>query len=421
VPKAELIRERLIFQCKGLQAKLNSLAGFDVEVNASSSLAKAFDKHGFPYKRTKPSKSYPAGKPSFTKQFLTSCKNPIADTVNEIRNLKKLQGTFIESYILESNVNGKIHCQFHPLRGDSEGARSGRYSSDHPDLQNIPSRDPVYGPMLRGLFIPDDGHVAWRKYDYSQIEYRCLIHFAVGPGSDEARRLFNANPNMDYHDWAMDLIVPHTTWDISTPEKRKQMRKPIKNINFGLVFGMGEDHLAESIGMSLPNGKASKEAKAVFAAYHKGVPFAKTTMDACSEEIQRLGYITTILGRRSRFDLWEPIRYNPAAIPLPYDKAILYYGQIKRAYAYRGLNRRLQGSAADILKAATLRCWLDGVFDRTGVPRLTIHDELDFSDPGGCDDAFREMKHIMENTVKLLIPIRADGDIGPDWGHGKAI
>lgn len=413
VQKAELIREQLIFQVAGWQARLNNLVGFGVDVNASASIAKAFDKLGFPYERTA------KNRPSFTKDFLELCKNPVADAINEIRKLEKLRGTFIESYILESHIKGKIYCQFHPMRQDEGGTRSGRYSSSTPDLQNIPVRDKVWGPELRGLFIPDEGHVAWRKYDYSQIEYRGLIHYAVGPGSDEARANFNANPDTDYHDWALDLVASKAGWDISTDELRAHWRRPVKKLSFGLIFGMGEEHMAESLFMTLP------EATKLFRVYHKGVPFAKPTMAATSDEAQRLGYITTILGRRSRFDLWEPSRWRgdrkDAPPPLPYALAIRVYEGIKRAYTYRALNRRLQGTAAEILKASTLKCWQDGIFDVTGVPRLTVHDELDFSDPGGVDEAFREMKHIMETTIRLSIPIRADGDIGPDWGHVSAI
>jgi DNA polymerase-1 len=142
-------------------------------------------------------------------------------------------------------------------------------------------------------------------------------------------------------------------------------------------------------------------------------------MDACSEEAQRTGVITTFLGRKSRFDLWEPKGWGTEGIALPYDKAILTYGSIQRAYTHKALNRRLQGSAADLIKVAMLRCYQDGVFAETGVPRLTVHDELNFSDPGGKRSAFLEMQHIMETALKLRIPVKADGEIGPDWGHVK--
>jgi DNA polymerase I-like protein with 3'-5' exonuclease and polymerase domains len=410
VARAEELRGILAERAREEHKKLRYMVGFDVDINSADSLARAFDTIGLGYGRTA------KGKPSFTKEFLERLKHPLADCIREIRKCDKLRRTFIESYILDSHINGVVYGQFHPLRGDGTGTRSGRFSSSNPNLQNIPSRDDELAPLIRGLFIPDEGHVAWRKYDYSQIEYRFLIHFACGPGSDDVRAHFNAHPDTDYHEMALDLVAPHAGWDVSTKELRKRWRRPIKNINFGLIYGMGVDKLAENLGLTKAEGRA------LFEAYHKGVPFAKATMDACAEEAQRTGIITTILGRRSRFDLWEPVKWGEDTIALPYEQAILRYGwAIRRAYTHKALNRRLQGSAADLMKAAMLKCYRDGVFDETGVPRLTVHDELDFSDPGGKDEAFREMKHIMETAIPLRIPVRADGEIGPDWGHVEPI
>jgi DNA polymerase I-like protein with 3'-5' exonuclease and polymerase domains len=179
---------------------------------------------------------------------------------------------------------------------------------------------------------------------------------------------------------------------------------------------MGVPKLTASLGLS------PKEGKALFAAYHKGVPFAKPTMDACSEEASRAGIISTILGRKSRFDLWEPKKWqgDEASFGLSYQQAIMKYGgDIRRAYTHKALNRRLQGSAADLMKKAMLVCYESGIFAATGVPRLTVHDELDFSDPGGRDEAFEAMKNVMETAIPLKIPVRADGECGPDWGHVK--
>ena len=230
------------------------------------------------------------------------------------------------------------------------------------------------------------------------------------------RRQFNLHPETDYHDMALDLVAPEAGWDISTKELRKKHRRPIKNINFGLIYGMGIEKLTADLGLT------SQEGRKLFAAYHKGVPFAKATMDSCSKEAQSLGFITTILGRRSRFDLWEPekVMNYDNRIGLPYAEALMQFGgNVKRAYTHKALNRRLQGSAADMMKKAMLDCWEQGVFDETGVPRLTVHDELDFSDPGGKDAAFNEMHRILESAIPLRIPVKADAETGPDWGHVK--
>lgn len=406
VPKAERLRDDLAKRAADEHKKLNALAGGTVDINASRSLAKAFDKAGLAYPKTA------KGAPSFTKPFLKSVKHPIAISVQEIRRLEKLKTTFIESYILDSNINGKVYCSFHPLRGDEGGTRSGRFSSSNPNLQNIPIRDEELGKLIRGLFIPDKGHPYWRKYDYSQIEYRGLIHYAVGPGADAARAKFNENPNTDYHDWTQSLVEKETGQKID--------RRPIKNLNFGIIYGMGEKKLKSDL-----NLKSDKEAKHFLEMYHKGVPFAKPTMKATMEEANRTGIITTILGRKSRFDLWEPADQftddDTSQPALPYGEAIQKYGKVRRAYIHKALNRRLQGTAADQMKVAMWRCWREGVFSATGVPRLTVHDELDFSDPGGRDEAFKEMKHILETAIPLRIPVRASCDIGPNWGELKEL
>lgn len=408
IEKAEELNAKLRKRIVKEQEQLDKVAGTHVEIASADSLAKAFDAHGLKYGRTE------KGAPSFTKAFLAKVKHPITKHVNEIRRLEKLSGTFLESYIINSHINGKLYCQFHPLRSDDGGTRSGRFSSSTPNLQNIPSRDEELAPLIRGLFIPDYGHLQWRKYDYSQIEYRFLIHFGVGPGIEEARRLFIHDPSTDYHDMALDLVAPEAGWDVSTPDKRKERRRPIKNINFGLIFGMGIPKLSRSLGLNVQQGRE------LFKAYHKAVPFAKATMDDCSDFAENHGYITTVLGRRSRFDLWVPAKYSPEVVtPLPYEEAIMEYGSVRRAYVHKALNRRLQGSAADLIKMAMLQCYEDGVFDDIGVPRLQVHDELNFSDPGGKDKGFAEMQHIMENALELNIPVLADGEIGPDWGHVK--
>lgn len=403
IQKAEELRDTLQLRQDKLLDEIKHKIGVDINVNAAESLAVAFDSLGLPYKKTS------KGNPSFTGAFLDTVDHPIGDLIREIRKCDKLRGTFVESYILNSHVNGKVYGSFNQLRGEGGGTRSGRFSSSTPNLQNIPSRDDELAPLIRGLFIPDPGHPYWRKYDYSQIEYRMLIHYAIGQAGEEIRAYFLANPNTDYHIYAQKVVEVATGVLIE--------RKPIKNINFGLIYGMGVAALARGLKMT------KKDAQGLMEAYFKGVPFAKPTMEAAMEEAQKLGVITTILNRKSRFDMYEPGNWNDDRPALPYQRALLTYGgNIRRAYTHKALNRRLQGSAADLMKMAMLKCYEDGVFDVTGVPRLTVHDELDFSDPGGKDEAFLEMKHIMETALPgLKVPVKADGEIGPDWGHVKPL
>jgi DNA polymerase I-like protein with 3'-5' exonuclease and polymerase domains len=433
VARAEQLRDRLWALEKSTQRRLDTLAGCAVNVNEPETIAKAFDRAGIAYPRTAKTNA-----PSFKNDFLESVHTPLAFAIRKVRKLAKLRGTFIESYILNSHVNGKLHGQFHTLRGpkdedsdeqDQEGARSGRMSSSTPNLTNIPSRDKEIAPLIRGLFVPDSGHQRIRKHDYSQIEYRWFVHFARGPGADDARALFNSAPATDFHEWTLDLIAPVAGWDISTPDLRKYRRKPIKNINFGLLYGMGIAKFARLYQLTLP------QAEELYAAYHAGVPFAKPTMRFYTDQAAKFGEISTVLGRKRRFEKWEPREFEHCARngvqdgrpqwqgSLPYARAVKAYGtqDLKRAETFKALNGVLQGSAADMAKTALFRCWKEGVFARTGVPRLFVHDEFVFSDPGGQDEAFEEMQHVMETAIPLSIPVRADGDAGPDWGHCKAI
>ena len=397
--------ERLYVELAGdiqkLNLQLHEQTGVWANVDSSGDLARVFDAAGIPYKRTA------KGAPSFTKDFLKTVEHPIADLVREIREHSKIRNTFIRSYILESNVNGRVHCQFHPLRGDDGGTRSGRFSSDKPNLQNIPVRSKL-GKRVRTLFIPDAGHMAWEKDDYSQIEYRFLAHFAVGDGADMVRDRYSQDPKTDYHEMTQELVKLIANMLIE--------RKPIKNINFGLLYGMGEAKLARQIGIAM------KIAKEIFKAYHQGNPYVKATMDAAANEAQMRGFVKTILGRRSRFNLWEPrqINYEQRAIALPHDAALRAYGaDIQRAHTHKAINRKLQGSAADIIKKGMHRCWKEGVFDVIGVPKLQVHDELDFSvidDSPAQREAYRYMRYVLENAIELRVPVIVDSGRGPNWG-----
>jgi DNA polymerase I-like protein with 3'-5' exonuclease and polymerase domains len=395
---AERMLAYLTEEIDEIDAQIKHIVGFEVNTEASSSLAAAFDVAGLSYGYTNAKEP----KPSFTATFLQSVDHPLAELVLKKKTRKKLRGTFVEGYILDSHVNGRLYGSFHQLRGDDGGTRSGRLSSSNPNLQNIPIRSKT-GKVIRQAFIPDEGHLRWRKYDYSQIEYRGLAHYAVGPGSEGVRARYNSDPNTDFHVMVQSIIREVVGLELD--------RSSVKTTNFGTVYGMGERKLQRSLNLS------KQESKELMAAIHNGAPFMRSTMDACMEEAGKLGYITTILGRRSRFDLWVPEKYSEDAIPLPWERAILSYRSPVRAYLHKALNRRLQGSAADLIKKAMLMCWEGGVFAETGVPRLTVHDELDFSDPGGKDEAFREMVHIMETAIPFNVPIKVGCDVGPSWGE----
>lgn len=401
---------QLLKQIEEDAAKLKALVGFDVNVDMKDDLVKMFDKLGLSYPRTAPTKRHPNGQPSFVKEFLEMHQHPAAQLISSIRRWQKFLGTFVKGYLYNLNINGQIHCLFNQTRSDEFGTVSGRLSSSLPNLQNIPIRDPIWGPRMRGVFIPDRGHRRWGRLDWSQIEYRLLVNSAYrtlrgGYGSAEAVARYREDPTTDYHRYVAEIT--------SVP------RDQAKNINFGFVYGMGVEELARQLGLTL------EQAGPIFTQYHAALPFVQEKRKAATEEASSVGYITTLLGRRRRFNLWQP-RFNDNGsfeIALPLDEATSKWGhRLRRAYTHKALNGEIQGSAADLMKLAMAEYWdRSDLVSVLGAPLLTVHDELDFSVPPGNigTEALHEVKRLMESVYKLSIPIIAELTIDSDWGKTK--
>lgn len=357
-----------------------------INVWANEDIAAVLDAEGLPYERSA------TGRPSFTKEWLATCKHPIARLILEARMYEKAANPFVESYLLENAVKGRVHGQFHPLRSDSNGTVSGRFSSSNPNLQNIPSRDEVLAPMLRGLFIPEQGAV-WVRTDYSQIEYRLLVELAVAMGARGATEMlkrYEASPDTDFHVMTMELVREITRVELA--------RKPAKGLNFGLVYGMGRDKLIASLGVSRAQGNR------LYEAYFAALPAVKTALKMAMTQAQYLGYVQTILGRRKRFSRMEEG----------------FDGQQQRAFTHKALNSILQGSAADVMKRAMVRCYEAGLlFTDDVTTHLTVHDELDLSvhPTRAGREALREIKALQEAAVETRVPLLVDVTEGKNWGE----
>lgn len=414
IPYAEQLKREFDETSRRLNQKLASDAGIHVNVHSNPDLTRLFDRLGIEYPKTA------QGNPSFVKEFLDELEHPVGEQIREIRKFDILRNTFLQGYLLESNVKGKVYGQFHPLRGNDGGTRSGRFASSDPNLQNLPVRTDE-GKKIRTCFIPDKGHTYWEKNDYSQIEYRFLAHYAVGPGSVNLRHRYNADPDIDYHDNTYVELCPYMGWTIGDEATAKLYRRPLKNINFGLIYGMGKAKLQRSL-LSYFQGKATKqEVEELFKAYHAANPYVKATMDETAKEANTQGYITTILGRRSRFELWQSAEYGEDdGLALPYHLAIRQWGNyIRRAFLHKAINRRLQGSAADLMKVAMWQCWKVGIFDVTGYPRLTVHDELDHSvidESKEQTEAYEFMRHTMATALPISVPVKVDTKRAANWG-----
>lgn len=380
-----------------LQKQIDHIAGCEVNTGAPTEMGPVFDRLGIKYPLTEKAK-----KPQLKAEFLQTIDHPIGQLIVDIEELKKANSTFVRGYIMDSHVNGKIHGEFNPLR-----AVTGRMSASNPNLQNIPSRKEV-AKKIRAIFVPDEDHEHWRKYDYSSIESRILAHYAVGQGADALRQEYRDNPDTDYHTFTQTMIKNLVGLMLN--------RKHVKNVNFAGIYGASEKKLQRMMGLS------DEEADIFFRAYHDGLPYVKATMNHISQTAEKKGFTQTILGRRAWFDKWEP-KFTAKGAPRPFalsmSKAIKAYGpNIKRAYLHKALNYTIQGSAADLMKAGMVKCWKDGIFDEIGVPRLVVHDELDWSVPSAdFDKAFKEMQHIMETVIPFKIPIKMEGEWGPNWNE----
>jgi len=367
--------------------------GIDVDIWAAASVAKGFDKLGLDYNRT------PKGQPSFTKDFLKNHAHPFAQSVVKARELNKAHSTFIETILRHQN-NGRLHPEMHQLRSDDGGTVTGRFSYSNPNLQQIPSRDQNISSLIRSLFLPEQGET-WGSFDYASQEPRLVVHYAKSLdlyGSDEFVNAFLDDPRTDFHQLAADLMGV--------------TRKEAKTIGLGLIYGMGINKLSHQLGVDLD------EAKSLSRKYHRNIPFLKELADKCSGRASRSPYlIRTLLHRRCRFPMWEPVsvsRDEPVRTPYDREKAEQTYGpnNIKVAFAYKALNRLIQGSAADQTKMAMVELHKEGL-----LPLVQIHDELAMSVPDR--DTANKVREIMESCVRLYVPSVVDMECGPNWGSLK--
>ena len=399
VNRVERTRDSLLKREREVMKELKRVTGTGVEIWAAQSLAKSFDNLGIDYPKTQ------KGAPSFTKLFLQEHSHPVAKLIVEARNLNKTSGTFINSIMKHCHADGRIHSHINQLRSDDGGTVSGRISMRNPNLQQIPARDPIYGPMIRSLFLPEENE-QWAAIDFSQQEPRILVHYAhvYGKtrgieleGASEFVQAYNEKPETDFHSLVAEMA--------SIP------RKQAKTINLGLIYGMGVNKMSEELDIDVD------EAKVLVKQYHARVPFVKGLMSGVMNRLNDKtsgGALRSLEGRKCRFDSWEPDTFamNKA---LPFKEAVAAYGpttRLKRAFTYKALNRLIQASAADMTKKAMVQLHKMGK-----LPLLQIHDELAMS-VTNLEEA-QEIAKVMENAVLLEVPNVCDIEMGPSWGEAK--
>ena len=386
IEKAHKIKKDLIKEEKTYLKKIKDETGLDVEIWAASSIAKIFDKLKLPYDRTE------TGAPSFTKNFLSQHPNEVAQSIAQAREINKAHTTFIDT-ILSHEHKGRIHADINQIRSDDGGTVTGRFSYSNPNLQQIPARNKKIGPMIRSLFLPEEG-CQWGAFDYSQQEPRIVVHYASLSELRGVNDIVEAyrKGDADFHQAVADMA------DID--------RKQAKTINLGLMYGMGKNKLKAELGL------LDEQAEKLIAQYKERAPFVNDLIHAVSKRAQERGRIRTIGGRACHFDLWEPTTFGVHK-PLPHTEARVEYGPgIKRAFTYKALNKLIQGSAADMTKIAMVKLYKEGI-----IPMIQIHDELDISVES--PEQAEKIINIMESAVELVVPNKVDYEKGPNWGEAK--
>ena len=386
--KAFGLKKKLLNKEKQYLKRIKDLVGQDVQINAARSVAQAFDSVNLEYPRTA------LGAPSFTQTFLETHAHELPRMITKARVLNKLQGTFVDG-VAKYVHNGRLHAHINQIRGDNGGTVTGRFSMYAPNLQQMPIRN-EYGSELRKIFIPEKGEY-WLSADYSQQEPRILTHFALlnkNAGAEEVQQAFVKG--LDFHK--------------QTAEMAGIDRRLAKTIGLGVMYGMGYKKMAIDLDI------APTEAKDMLKEFRQKVPFMQGMLEAVMNRANQIGSVRTYLGRRCKFDLWEPAWYEAGVFhkALPHNEATTKWGgSIKRAGTYKALNRLIQGTAADQTKKAMV-----DIYEQLGIiPLIQVHDELNCSVKS--DKEAQEIKNMMETCIDLKVPSNVDYKIKDNWGDAK--
>lgn len=308
-------------------------------------------------------------------------KHAIVDLVLQYRQLTKLNSTYVEGLLKTVAPDGRIHTCYRQTE-----TRTGRISSTEPNLQNIPVRTPL-GREMRKFFIAAEG-CTLLDADYSQIELRLVAHLC---GDENMRRTFEENRDIHLTTAAQVFNMPE---DMVT----KEMRSAAKAVNFGILYGIGAFSLSKDIGVSV--AKADRYIKDYLHSFPRVEQFMNDTVEHAKES----GYVTTLFGRK---------RYVPE---------LRASNKMVQAAGRRiAMNTPVQGTAADIIKAAMVRVWQRL---KTEIPEakliLQIHDELIVEAPHHLAEKASEILHTeMVQACQLSVPLTADVQEGQSWYDAK--
>ena len=341
---------------------------------------------------------------SVTKIWLQQQTDEVAKAVVSGREFVKLLGTYVNGF-RKHLVGDRINPTFKQLVGasdedtgedeDAEGARFGRCSAKHPNVQAQMKRSKEILKRWRKVIIPDEGK-RWFRADLGQQEPRITVHYAELvrlPGATQAGNAFRNDPCFDPYQMMVELCKTPNDTDL------KQLREDLKEIYLGRCYGMGGGKLAKKL--KLPtiwktddrNGRtyeaAGPEAQSKIDRFDRGVSYVKALSRRCTKSAKAKGYIIALGNRRVRFELDEN-------------------GAIRDEH--KALNKLIQGSAAHQTKTALVR------LDAEGFPlQLTVHDEFGYS--GDDENEARRMGEITCDAVVIRVPFRCDIEAGPNYGE----
>jgi DNA polymerase I len=359
-------------------AKIYELAGQEFTIGSPKQLGEIlFDKLGIPG-ATKTKTGYATGA-EILQQIAPTYE--IAGEVLTWRELSKLRSTYAEALQTQIASDGRIHTTY-----SQTTAATGRLSSNDPNLQNIPIRTEL-GRSIRKAFVAADGYEL-ASFDYSQIELRVLAHMCEEPALVRAFA-----EHQDVHT-ATAKIMFH----ITDGEPTKEQRGYAKLLNYAVLYGVTDFGLANQLG----GGFSRAEAKELINLYNERFPTVKGFTQEVVNEARSKGYTTTLTGRRRYFPDIHASRFND------------------RQYAERqAMNAPIQGTAADMIKMAmlTVRKLIEGTSVRM---LLNVHDELVFEIPTGDRADLEPIRHLMETSLPLKVPVEVDAKIGYNWNEMSA-
>ena len=372
------MKDEIKIKLDNLSNEIYNLAGCEFNVLSPKQLGKIlFEKLQIPYPKKIKDDNYSTSSDILNKLV----SYPIVVKVLEYRTLAKLYSNYALGLIDFIKEDGKIHTTFNQTL-----TRTGRLSSNNPNLQNIPVRE-EYGRLIRKAFVASRNSKIISS-DYSQIELRIFSHMANLENLIEA-----FNNDLDIHSkTAMDIF--HVPFN----EVTKDMRRSAKAVNFGILYGISSFGLSEDLGIDV------KDAKKFIDDYLKTYPGINTYMNKLISDAYIDGYVKTLFGRKRPLDELKSSNF-----------------MVRHQGERMALNTPIQGTSADILKKAMIE-----IYDKFNELKLKskmiiqVHDELLFD---AYDDELelvkKIVKEIMENTYKLNVPLKVDINVGDNWYEAK--